>query len=185
MPELGTINIHYSLLPKYRGASPLESTLLNADDTTGISVQQMAFKLDSGPILASKEIKIGLSETKEEIKNKLIDLGGNLLSEIIPSIIERKISANPQNESEATYCAKITKANGEIDLNSDPKENYNKYRAYAGWPGTYFFVNRNDKKVRVKINYATYENNLFNILKVTPEGKKTISYEDFIRQISI
>ncbi len=185
MTELGTINIHYSLLPKYRGASPLESALLNGDDTTGISIQQMAFKLDSGPILASKEIKVELNETKEEIKNKLIDIGGNLLSEIIPNILEQKISPKPQNESEATYCSKITKADGEINLNSNPKENYNKYRAYDGWPGTYFFVNKNDKKIRVKINYATYENNLFNILKVTPEGKKEINYEDFLRQISI
>lgn len=184
-PKFGTINIHYSLLPKYRGASPLESALLNGDDTTGISIQQMAFKLDSGPILASKEIKLELNETKEEIKNKLINIGGNLLSEIIPNILERKILPKPQNESEATYCSKITKADGEIDLNSNPKENYNKYRAYNGWPGTYLFVNKNDKKIRVKINHATYENNLFNILKVTPEGKKTINYEDFLRQISI
>lgn len=181
-PKFGTINIHYSLLPKYRGASPLEATLLNDDNTTGVSIQQMAFKLDSGPIITNREIQIELNETKEEIKNKLVNLGGNLLCEIIPDILEGKIYPKIQNELQATYCSKIKKEDGEIDINGNSKNNWNKYRAFNGWPGIYFFINRHSKKIRVKITQAIYEDNKFIIKKVIPEGKKEIDYNIFLKQ---
>ena len=182
-PKLGTVNIHYSLLPKYRGASPLESALLNGDKTTGVSIQQMAYKLDSGPILAELEIPIDINETKYELKNKLIDLGGNLLCSIVPKIINHEIKPIVQDDSMATFCKKIKKEDGELDLSDDPLKNYNKYRAFYGWPGVFIFVIKHGKKIRVKINEAIYFDNLFIIKKVTPEGKKEISYEDFLKQI--
>ncbi len=182
-PKLGTINIHYSLLPKWRGASPLEASLINGDDVTGVSIQQMVYKLDSGPIFAEKEITIDEKITKEELRNKLIEMGGNLLCEILPKIVNKNITPEIQDESKATYCSKINKEDGELDIvNGNPKENYNKYRAFSGWPGTYFFATKHNKKIRVKIKEAVYENNLFIINRVTPEGKKEISYEDFLRQ---
>jgi methionyl-tRNA formyltransferase len=181
-PKLGTINIHYSLLPKWRGASPLEAALLNGDDITGVSIQQMAYKLDSGPIIADKKISVGDIITKEELKNQLVNLGGNLLCEIMPGIVDRSIKPKIQNEAEVTYCSKIEKEDGEIDINGNAKENYNKYRAYYGWPGIYFFVEKHGKKTRIKIKEASYENSQFIIKKVTPEGKKEISYDDFLRQ---
>jgi len=181
-PQLGTINIHYSLLPKYRGASPFESALLNGDSITGVSIQQMAFKLDSGPILAEKEIPINITETKDNLKEKLIKLGGDLLCDIIPKIIDRSIIPKPQDESKATYCTKINKEDGEINPNGDPITNWNKYRAFYGWPGTYFFKEKHGKNIRIKIKEAVFENDQFIIKKVTPEGKKEISYEDFLKQ---
>jgi len=182
IPKLGTINIHYSLLPKYRGASPLESALLNGDDTTGITIQQMAFKLDSGPILAQKEISIDKDQTKNGLRDELIKIGGDLLCQTIPSIINQTIIKKPQDESKATHCAKIKKEDGEININDDGEKNYNKYRAFYGWPGTYFFAERHNKKIRVKITQASYENNSFQIKRVIPEGKKEINYSDFLRQ---
>lgn len=171
-PKLGTINIHYSLLPKYRGASPLEATLLNSDTTTGVSIQQMAFKLDSGPIIAEEKIDIGIKDTKEELKNKLINLGGNLLSRILPKIINKEIIPRIQDESLATYCKKIKKEDGEININGDAILNYNKYRAFYGWPGIFFFKNGK----RIKITKAKYENDSFVIERVIPEGKKEIDF---------
>ena len=182
VPKLGTINIHYSLLPKYRGASPLESALLNGDIVTGISIQQMVFKLDSGPVIASKEVEININENKDELKNKLINTGGNLLCEILPKIITRNISPKEQNEPSASYCSKINKEDGEINIGGNSKENYNKYRAFYGWPGTYFFTTKHDKKIRVKIKEAVFEDSLFILKRVTPEGKKEINYTDFLRQ---
>jgi len=181
-PKLGTINIHYSLLPKYRGASPLEATLLNGDKTTGVSIQQMVFKLDSGPIIAKKEIKIDIDETKKEIKEKLISEGAKLLVEYLPKISEGNLQLTYQNEDDATFCKKIKKEDGEIDINSDPIKNYNKYRAFYGWPGIYFFKIKNNKKIRVKITKAKYENGEFIIEKVIPEGKKEIGYSEFLKQ---
>jgi methionyl-tRNA formyltransferase len=182
IPELGTINIHYSLLPKYRGASPLESTLLNGDTKTGVSIQQMVFKLDSGPIIEDKETLIGPNETKDELRDNLIKLGGDLLCEVIPKILNKKIILTEQDETKATYCTKINKEDGEIDINGNPIENYNKYRAFSGWPGIFFFTERHGKKIRVKIKQAIYQNNQFTIKRVTPEGKKEIDYSDFLKQ---
>jgi methionyl-tRNA formyltransferase len=183
IPELGTINIHYSLLPKWRGASPLETALLNGDIITGVSIQQMAYKLDSGPILTEKEISIDEKISKEELRNKLIGMGGELLCEILAKIKNKSIIPKIQDESKATYCSKINKNDGELDIiNGNQKDNYNKYRAFYGWPGTYFFTTKNDKKIRIKIKDASYEDGKFIIKKVTPEGKKEISYEDFLRQ---
>jgi len=182
LPKLGTINIHYSLLPKYRGASPLESCLLNGDQTTGVSIQQMQYKLDSGPILIDEEINIGINTSKNELKVELIKLGGKLLCNIFPRIIEKEIIPKIQNEKEATYCTKIKKEDGLIDLNKNNIENYNKYRAFYGWPGVYFFANQNGRKIRIKINEATYEKNTFVIKKVTPEGRKLIDYSIFLKQ---
>ena len=179
-PELGTINIHYSLLPKYRGASPLEACLLNGDEETGVSIQQMEYKLDSGAILREEKIDIGINDTKEELRETLINLGANVLAEILPQIKNKEIVPTPQDESKASFCKKINKEDGEIDINGDAKENWNKYRAYAGWPGTFFFIEKNGKKIRVKIKHASYLNNIFTINRVVPEGKKEISYTEFI-----
>lgn len=182
IPKFKTINIHYSLLPKYRGASPLESSLLNGDDITGVSIQQMVFKLDSGPIITEKEVKIDINDTKEKLRDELTILGVNLLCEIIPKIVDKAINPKNQDESNVTFCTKINKEDGEIDLNGNPQVNYNKYRAFYGWPGVFFFINKHNKRIRVKIKQAVYENNLFTIKRVTPEGKKEVSYEDFLRQ---
>jgi len=168
MPKLGTINIHYSLLPKYRGASPVEACLLNGETETGVSIQQMEYKLDSGPILAEEKVNIDINDTKDILREKLIKVGGDLLCKILPDIIEQKIEGKIQNEDKATFCKKIKKEDGEIDPNGNAKENWNKYRAYFGWPGVYFFK---DGK-RIKITKAKYENNSFVIERVIPEGKK-------------
>lgn len=109
LPKLGTINIHYSLLPKYRGASPLESCLLNGDKETGISIQQMIFKLDSGPILFKKEVPIEMNDTKDILKDKLIKIGGQTLSEIFPKIFNEELHPILQNEEKLPAAVKLKK----------------------------------------------------------------------------
>lgn len=179
-PTLGTINIHYSLLPKYRGASPLEASLLNGDENTGVSIQKMVFRLDSGPIINEEEVKINIDDTKEDLRKKLIEIGALNLCKIIPDIKDGNIKGKEQDEDKASYCKKIKKEDGLLDIiNGNHKENWNKYRAYFGWPNTFFFVNKKGKEIRVKINKAKYENDSFIVERVTPEGKKEISYSDF------
>lgn len=173
MPKLGTINIHYSLLPKYRGASPVEASLLNGDTETGVSIQQMEFKLDSGPILAEEKIEININDTKDILREKLIKIGGNLLCNILPDLRERKIKGKIQDESQATFCKKIKKEDGEIDPKGNDKENWNKYRAFFGWPGVFFFK----EGKRIKITKARYENNSFVIERVIKEGGKETKYQ--------
>lgn len=175
LSKLGTINIHYSLLPKYRGASPVEAALLNGDEETGISIQQMEYKLDSGLILVEEKVKIDINDTKDTLREKLIKIGGDLLCKILPEILNQKIEGEIQNEENATFCKKIKKEYGEIDPNGNSMENWSKYRAYQGWPGVFFFK---DGK-RIKITKARYENDSFMIERVIPEGKKEINYSLF------
>ncbi len=172
LPKLGSINIHYSLLPKYRGASPVESAILNGDTETGISVQKMEYKMDTGPIIAQEKVEIETNEKAPELRKRLIKIGGELLVKTLPSFVEGKIKPILQNENEAIYCKKIKKEDGLVDLNDDPIRNYNKFRAYAAWPRTFFFKNGK----RIIITDAKLENGEFKILKVIPEGGKEINY---------
>jgi methionyl-tRNA formyltransferase len=168
LPTHGTLNIHYSLLPKYRGASPLESALLNGDIETGVTIQKMVMKLDAGDIVTQEKVAIDEQISKDELRKILITKGAELLIKTIPNFIEGKITPTPQVENDATHCGKIKKEDGLIDPNGDDKINYNKYRAYSGWPGIYFFENGK----RIKITSARLEDGKFIIEKVIPEGKK-------------
>jgi methionyl-tRNA formyltransferase len=175
LPKLGSINIHYSLLPKYRGASPVESAILNGDTETGVTIQQMEFRMDSGPIIAQEKINILPDEKAPDLRKRLIKIGGELLVKILPKFTAGKIELIPQDGSLASVCKKIKKEDGLIDLSDNPIENYNKFRAYAFWPRTFFFK---DNK-RIIITDAVLENNQFIIKKVLPEGKKEINWKDF------
>jgi methionyl-tRNA formyltransferase len=178
MPRLGSLNIHYSLLPKYRGASPVEASILAGDTETGVTIQQIEFKLDSGPILASEKTAIGAEESAPALRERLIKIGGELLIKILPEFLAGKFKSTPQEEKEASHCKKIKKEDGLVDPNGDPVQNYNKFRAYTLWPRVYFFK---DGK-RVVITEAALENGSFIIKRVIPEGRKEISYADFLRQ---
>src|SRR3990167_5324457 len=175
MPKLGSINIHYSLLPKYRGASQVESAILNGDTKTGVTIQKMEYKMDSGPIIATEETEIAPDEKAPDLRQRLTEIGGKLLLKTLPEFINGKTLEIKQDENEATFCKKIKKGDGLIDLNDEAIKNYNKFRAYAHWPRTFFFK---DGK-RVIITNAVLENGKFVIKKVLPEGKKEISWEDF------
>lgn len=177
LPKLGSINIHYSLLPKYRGASPVESAILNGDTETGVTIQKMAFKLDSGPILAQEKIKILPEEKTQELRQRLIKIGGELLIKILPDFINEKIKEISQDEKRAIFCKKIKKEDGQINLDDSAIKNFNKFRAYAYWPRTFFFQNNK----RIIITDATLENGKFVIKKVLPEGRKELKYEDFLK----
>ena len=178
-PRLGSINIHYSLLPKYRGASPVESAILAGDTVTGVSIQQMEYKMDSGPILAEERVEILPTETTEDLRSRLIKIGGGLLVKMLPEFLEGKITSKTQDETEATFCKKIKKEDGHVDLEAElPSILYNKLRAYNKWPRIFFFQNSK----RIIITDAVLENGKFVIKKVLPEGKKEVKYEDFLKQ---
>jgi methionyl-tRNA formyltransferase len=187
LPKRGSINIHYSLLPKYRGASPVESAILNGETETGVTIQKMKYKMDSGSIIAQKKTEILPTEKVSELRARLIKIGGELLVKILntPSALRQAQDTCPyigggieQNENEATFCRKIKKEDGLVDLETElPNVLYNKFRAYAIWPRIFFF--KNDK--RIIITDAVLENNQFIIKKVLPEGKKEIKYEEFLK----
>lgn len=180
-PKLGSINIHYSLLPKYRGASPVESAILNGDTETGVSIQQMEYKMDSGAIITQEKVEILPNEKAPDLRKRLIKIGGDLLVKILPDFVEGKIKATPQDESKVTSCKKIKKEDGLIDLNANATTNYNKFRAYSLWPRTFFFQNGK----RIIITDAELIDGKFAIKKVLPEGKKEVKYEEFIKLVNL
>ena len=182
IPRLGSINIHYSLLPKYRGASPVESAILHGDTETGVSIQKMNFQMDTGPLIAQERVEILGDEKAVELRKCLIKIGGELLVKTLPEFISGKIKETPQNENEATYCKKIKKEDGLIDLTDDPVTNYNKFRAYAVWPRTFFFNPLSAHSgggggKRIIITKAKLENDKFVIEKIIPEGGKEMDYK--------
>jgi methionyl-tRNA formyltransferase len=170
----GIINIHYSLLPKYRGASPVEAAVLNGDAVTGVAIQQMVPKLDAGDILAIQEVAIDPYETTSELRPRLITIGANLLADTLPAFEAGTLIPVPQAHSLATRCKKIKKESGLLHLSDDPISNWNKYRAYAESPGTYIFWENpySSKTIRMKIINATLREGEFIIERVIPEGKK-------------
>lgn len=171
----GVLNVHYSLLPKHRGATPLEGALLAGDTVTGVTVQKMVKALDAGDIIAQEATPIGTDETARELRPRLIALGAALLVRTLPAYIQGEIVPIAQDASLATHSGKFTKEDGLLALDAPAAENWNKYRAYADSIGTYFI--QNDK--RVKIVKASYKNNQFVIDRVVPEGKNEMSFEDF------
>ncbi len=178
---LGLINVHYSLLPKYRGASPVESALRNGDAVTGVAIQQLVYQLDAGDILASVEVPIDASETTRELRPRLVAIGAELLVSLLPSFESGTATRTPQDHTQATRCGKILKSEGELNLEDDAQKNWNTYRALAESPGTYFFADRHGKRVRVKILTATYNGTAFTPDRIIPEGKQEMSYKDFMR----
>ena len=172
----GILNIHYSLLPAYRGASPVESALLNGDTTTGVTIQQMVFELDAGDVIAVQEVEIEPEETTRELRPRLVTIGALLLAGTLPDFIAGAVNYTPQNTAGVTTCKKISKDKGELFLTDSGEENWNKYRAYAESPGTYFFIKKDERTVRVKIKTAQYKEGIFTPLRVVPEGKNETDF---------
>lgn len=181
IPLSGTLNVHPSLLPKFRGSSPVESAILSDDTGTGVTIILLDEEMDHGSILAQREYTTPAWPPKgSELTRALAHAGGKLLAETIP-LWFGGLTAYSQDHARATFTKKITKEDGHIDLSDDPQRNYKKIRAYDEWPGAYFFVERGGRNIRVRINDARTENGVLKILRVTPEGKKTMPYEDFLR----
>ncbi|OGZ10210.1 MAG: methionyl-tRNA formyltransferase [Candidatus Lloydbacteria bacterium RIFCSPHIGHO2_02_FULL_51_22] len=180
IPTHSSLNVHPSLLPLYRGPSPLETQILDGAGETGVTIMKMDEEMDHGPILAQRELGQVSSfkfqvATCTELHDALAHLGGALLAETIPKWLAGEITPQEQEHEKATYTKKITKADGLISLDDDAEKNYRKFRAYTPWPGLYFFHN----DLRVKITDAGLEDGKFVIKKVIPAGRREMRYEDF------
>ena len=180
LPKHKTLNVHFSLLPRWRGASPVESAILAGDTETGCAIQVMRPKLDTGPVVALETTAIGENETAPELRERLGDIGASLLVRTLPEYTAGTLETHEQDEILATYARKMTKEDGDI-TNDDDLIRWRKFRAYYDWPGTYFFTKRNNKSIRVKVASARFANNTFVIDEVVPEGRKRMKYEDFTR----
>ena len=200
IPQYGCINIHFSLLPRWRGAAPIEHALLNGDTESGVSVIKLIEKLDAGPLLVQEKIQVDENINKGDLLIKLKKVGSNLLIDFLPNLFSSKIVIQNQKEEDATYAHKINSQMRKINFNLSSREVLNQIRAYSPYPGAWFLY----KNERIKIISASIENNKGNpatILNdkfelgcsdgsISPnylqrEGKKIMHLKDFLKGFSL
>lgn len=188
IPKNGTLNVHPSLLPHYRGPSPIESVLYDGYITTGVSIIKLDNEMDHGPILVQNAFDINPEATAGELEVECGQIGGELLVKVIPSYIEGTLIPKEQNHDQATFCKKFTKDLGEITLTTSAIVVRRKFRSLTPWPGTFFFIKHKDKQIRVKITGVDLTTPIEItdiaedvITSVIPEGKKEMSWDSFKR----
>ena len=137
LPPFGCINVHASLLPRWRGAAPVNAAILEGDDKTGISIMKMTEGLDEGPILNKKGIDIDPEETAGSLSDRLAILGADLLLDTLPPYFRGEISPQIQDHTQATYAPRLRKKDGFLDFEQPAEYLARKVRAFSPWPGTY------------------------------------------------
>jgi methionyl-tRNA formyltransferase len=137
IPRLGCINVHASLLPRYRGAAPINWAIACGEQHSGVTIMQMDAGMDTGPILASRATDIGPEETAHELSARLAEIGAELLSEVLPLLERGQIQPVPQNDAEATYAPMLKREHGLVDWKFGASQIANRVRGFQPWPGTY------------------------------------------------
>lgn len=173
--EHGILNIHPSLLPKYRGASPIISAILNGDKKTGYSIILTDATCDTGKIVAQKKVNILANDTHDTLRQKIMTLAIADLPKIIKDFLGGKITPYPQNEKFATLTSKIKKSDGLITKNNSTQTAFNKIRAFSDWPKAYFEI---DGK-RIIVHSAKIENSKLLIDVIQLAGKNKVKFAEF------
>ena len=206
LPTFGCINVHPSLLPKYRGASPIRQTLLEGDEIAGVTIIEMTLQMDAGDILAVESVPITDEMNYLDLETLLSEVGGKLLVQVIHAYDQGKITKIPQDHSRATYVKKIDPSMGKIDWNQSSLMIYNLIRAFAPSPGAWCMVKIGEQTKRLKIFKSHIEKNLtgtpgenlffdsahwivacgsgaLQLLEIQLEGKKRMNVKEFIKGI--
>ena len=151
VPPHGCLNVHTSLLPKYRGAAPIQWAIADGEPETGVTIMKMDAGLDTGPMLATRRTPILASDDSQVLHDRLALLGAELLVETIPAYVSGKIAPQPQPAEGGSYAAKIKKEDGRIDWTMPAQKIWNRLRAFTPWPGAYAFLDVQPKAQLLKI----------------------------------
>ncbi|HPO49477.1 MAG TPA: methionyl-tRNA formyltransferase, partial [Spirochaetota bacterium] len=204
--KYGGINIHPSLLPLYRGASPMQSAILNGDKKSGITIQTVKLKVDSGDVLYQKEFDILDEDDIFSVENRVSAMSSEAILEFLDKFEKKEIKGVSQNENNITKCSMFKKEDGLIDWNESAKKNVNKIRAFAKWPVCFTFLDGKKlliHKARIadEINSKDFDkvsngtiieasskggivvktgDSFVSLLKLQIEGKKSLDYKDFL-----
>jgi methionyl-tRNA formyltransferase len=200
IPKLGWINLHASLLPKYRGAAPINWAIANGETQTGLTTMRIDAGMDTGDMLLQEKLEIAPEETAPELTQSLAEAGAPLMLETLRGIADGRLTPRPQNNDEATYAPLLKKENGRIDWNRPAQEIYNRMRGFDPWPGAYTTfrrqtchlwaepfslrsltgsapgtILREDTQILIACGHAT----LLRLLSVKVQGRKQISAVEF------
>lgn len=169
IPQYGSLNVHPSLLPKYRGPSPIQTTILNGDEKIGVTIIKMDEQVDHGPILAQWEMPVNAEDTFASLHSVLFEKAGSELPSLIPSFVDGTIVPRAQDENKATYCARITRESGYVALDRPPTPEVldRMIRAYYPWPTAWTRMNGKIVKFLPE-------------KKLQMEGKKPVSLKEFL-----
>lgn len=199
VPSDRCINVHASLLPRWRGAAPIQAAILHGDEQTGVTIMQMDPGLDTGPILAQQGIPIQPSDTAGDLSDKLADLGAQLLADTLPRVASGEISPQAQDDERATYAPMLHKSDGLLHFDQPAEQLARQIRAYDPWPGTHFFWN--GRRIVVHAARAAHEetrqqpgttlishgqpavqaaDGLLVLEEIQPAGSRTMSGTDFL-----
>jgi len=155
IPKYGALNIHPSLLPRWRGASPIQSAVLAGDTGTGVTIMQLDERMDHGPVVAQQAVHINDQRIAyKELLNELWQKGASLLVETIPGYVSGAITPTPQDDTKATYCSPLKKDDGRIDWTQTAEEIERMVRAFSAWPGTWTLWPAPDRSYRIRIDEA-------------------------------
>ncbi len=184
--NIKAINIHYSVLPSYRGASPIQSSLLNNDKKTGVTFMQMSKDLDAGKIIKCFEIPISENDNKSSLEKKLTELSILNLEQVITEICSNKIIPFDQNHEQASYCKKILKEDSIISFKESAERIYAKFRAYNEWPGICFIHKNKVIKIHgLEISSTKSPGSPGDIISLTSSGLsiKSVDYDIVITHL--
>ncbi len=205
IPEYGLFNVHPSLLPKYRGPSPIQTAILDGIKKTGVTIFKINEKIDEGSIAGVKKILIEKNDNSETLRKKIIEPTIELLIELIPKLIKNEIKLKNQDHSKVSYTKIIKKEDGKINWNNDAEKIERKIKAFYPWPGTFCFWKKDKKLLRVKIIEAKAQKQNSNhpigkvfltpekepavkckkdyiiLKKIQIEGKNPVSGKEFLR----
>ena len=199
---LGMINVHASLLPKYRGAAPIHRAVLNGDTETGVTIMRVVKALDAGPMLARVVRPIVLNETSDVVERDLAALGANLLVRVVDHLAMGPITEVPQNDAEATYAPRLAKEEGQLDFRRPAMALHNKIRGLRPWPTAYTFLDgarlmlhearlsEHDPRDAepgmcvsadgTAITVAAGDRRAIDLRQLQPEGRRVMSARDFL-----
>ncbi len=185
-PKYGCINIHPSLLPKYRGPSPIQTAILNGDKETGITIIKMDADIDHGPIIYQDTLELSDIDTFDTLSKKLFHHSAEILPQIIEDFVAGRIALNEQNHKRATYCDKLTRESGYFEINNSPSVEVldRMIRAYYPWPGVWSKWTMDNGQLKIvkflpSSSHPALDAGSIKFL-VQMEGKKAISLKDFI-----
>ncbi|MFH1292067.1 MAG: methionyl-tRNA formyltransferase [bacterium] len=196
-PKHGSINVHPSLLPKYRGPSPIQTALLNGETESGVSIMLMDDKMDHGPILAQQSLVIEADDTYPLLSKKMAEKAIKMLLPVISKWINGEIQVKVQDDAQASLCHMLSRDHGQVDFNRSAQEIYNQYRALLPWPGIWTELDgKRLKLLKIRIAdknikqgefdftdghfYIGCNSNSIEILELQPEGKKSMTAKNFI-----
>lgn len=202
IPKFGFLNLHPSLLPAYRGSSPIQTAILNGDKQTGVTIIKLSSKVDAGPIVAQKEVPIEKSDNAEVLHNKLAEAGADLLIDILPKYLASEIKVVEQNDSQATFTKILKREDGQIKWQDSAQQIEQKFKAFSPWPGVFTIFNgRRLKIANLSVLEGVLPPNLvagqvflgdshelavacgqgaIEIKLIQPEGKNLMSSSDFL-----